>query len=347
MNVDIEQLNRIASRLLIFKIAAHYGDEGVQAYRELSAAVFEIFRSIPYEIISQPLVVLRPLAYASPLALDGERVVLDRPDDLRRYLDRRVVLEISSDSLIAWVGAPEEVSALAPSSLVYEFRERDVFSIGGEIHQLDNPTSAPTLFGAPTYFSLEEALEHYERARARYSTCDWLRRMWCDPRRYLLKNQPEGTMRTSLLNHLRSALRNAEVRPEQNVDESHPVDIRVTWTVPYRIALIEIKWLGASGDKDCSRITTAYAAGRAQEGADQLARYLEDNRQQAPEFVTLGYLVVFDARRGGLKIDPGGVSCTNPAAFRDAGFVLDPRYEEVRDDFRVPRRLYLAPEGVV
>ena len=56
-------------------------------------------------------------------------------------------------------------------------------------------------------------------------------------------------MRDSLVHALQLVLRDTSVRPEQNTDETKPVDIRVEWFASGASALIEIKWLGRSTAK--------------------------------------------------------------------------------------------------
>ena len=71
----------------------------------------------------------------------------------------------------------------------------------------------------------------------------------------------------------------------------HPVDIKVTWPAINNVALIEVKWLGDSGQ-------TQYRDARANEGAKQLIDYLASSVQEEPDKHFVGYLTVFDGRRG-------------------------------------------------
>lgn len=72
---------------------------------------------------------------------------------------------------------------------------------------------------------------------------------------------------------------------------THPVDIKVTWPAINNVALIEVKWLGDSGQ-------TQYRDARANEGAKQLIDYLASSVQEEPDKHFVGYLTVFDGRRG-------------------------------------------------
>ena len=200
----------------------------------------------------------------------------------------------------------------------------------------------------PTFFDLDRALRHYANGLARYSTCHILRAIWVDDKRLVLVNKPEQIMRRSLAQFLRCTLRDhelVEIREEQNVDETHPVNIKVTWSFSNRIAIIEIKWMGDSVHIGGLRLSTNYRDQRARDGAFQLAEYLENNRQHAPMHVTRGYLVVYDARRRGLHKRPVKqyLSRGNAIYYVDREIQFDPRYELIRDDFAPPVRIYLEP----
>src|SRR5207248_846259 len=116
---------------------------------------------------------------------------------------------------------------------------------------------------------LGDALEHYRTKMVRESSCKILSKAWADEQRIFVKNAQEWVMRDSLTQFLKCHLRgNFEVRPEQVVDESHPVDIKVTWWGTNSLAIIEIKWLGTPKYDD-GRLGTQYSDARAREGAKQ------------------------------------------------------------------------------
>jgi len=154
-------------------------------------------------------------------------------------------------------------------------------------------------------------------------------------------------MRNSLIQALQFVLRDANARPEHNTDETKPVDVRVEWFASGAAALIEVKWLGrstAKSRKPSSEPTyTEYASPRAQEGADQLADYLDREVRHSASNATRGYLVVFDARRRNVQgfADP----LTEAEAMHFAQDVLqyDPDYSKSRNDFAQPVRFFLNP----
>jgi hypothetical protein len=156
------------------------------------------------------------------------------------------------------------------------------------------------------------------------------------------RSKPERKMRQSLTQYLKIRLRgNIEVRPEQVVDESHPVDIKVTWFLSNRLALIEIKWLGKS--RNARSLTTSYSIGRARKGARQLADYIDGNASQAPIHVSRGYLVVIDGRRYGLNINVASVNHKRGMYYANSEISYNPKFHKLRPDFEEPIRMFAEP----
>jgi hypothetical protein len=153
-------------------------------------------------------------------------------------------------------------------------------------------------------------------------------------------------MRESLAQHLIVTLRDhAEVREEQNVNDTQPIDIKVTWSLADQLSLIEIKWVGRSVDDQGEELATEYwAPSRPRAGAKQLADYLEENKDRAPEHGTEGYLVVYDARREGLTDLPPQLTNEQAVAYADSTIEYDPAYQDIRNDFRNPIRFWLEPK---
>lgn len=147
-----------------------------------------------------------------------------------------------------------------------------------------------SIFSYPVYKELDEAICAYDRTLARNSVCCILERVWTDNKRKEFCEKPEHFMRDSLWLYLKSVLRNHTVKREQNVDETHPVDIKIIWPIISNVALIEVKWLGNSGK-------TQYRDARANEGAKQLIHYLYSSCSEEPDKNFIGYLAVFDGRR--------------------------------------------------
>lgn len=150
-------------------------------------------------------------------------------------------------------------------------------------------------------------------------------------------------MRDSLTQFLKDCVRgDVEVRPEQVVDRTHPVDIKVTWFMSNRLALIEIKWLGASKKRGGNKFTRHFAA-RAQKGARQLVDYLNANAVQAPQQDARGYLVIFDARRARVKPSTRSINHADGFKYEHSEIVFSPTYHEIRADFETPVRMFMEP----
>lgn len=148
-------------------------------------------------------------------------------------------------------------------------------------------------------------------------------------------------MRNSLSYYLKARLRGVEVRPEQIVDSSHPVDIKVSWFLSNRLALIEIKWLGKARTK--TKISSEFSAARALEGASQLADYLDKNKVQAPTHKTRGYLVIIDGRRAKTKKQTKQINLADGNKYANMEIIYKPKYHDDRTDFEVPIRMFAEP----
>jgi hypothetical protein len=235
---------------------------------------------------------------------------------------------------------------LAKAAVVYEYRNREEYFLAGnerkEMIRFD-PT-AESQFAVPTFFTLREALNAYAEEHVRLSGCPVLSKTWADSSRLFFKPGPEREMRRSLTHFLKSRLgASYEVRPEQPMGESNPVDIKVTYSPAKRLMIIEIKWLGDSRN-EAGGIGVSYRDARAKQGAKQLADYLDRNAAQAPLHVTQGYYVIIDARRRGLRQDSTTISKEDGLFYADKEVVFDPEYHLLRPDFDVPRRMFAEPK---
>ena len=82
---------------------------------------------------------------------------------------------------------------------------------------------------------------------------------------------------------------------------------------------------------------------RAQEGADQLADYLESQRQTTPSRVAQGYYVIVDGRRLGLHQGDTTISVANGMHFENKELTFNPDHHSTRDDFDPPYRMFARP----
>lgn len=345
MPVDLEAMRAIAVRLYAPRVEEEYGSAGVMALRALLAGLHEIHRRVAYERIRFGLTVFVPLK-ADEVVL-GQRESADIPsvELTASVADAATVQVLPGGRFRLWPMAADP-SSLADRAVVYSFTDGDYFVLRGELERVPNPTGFPSAFGVPTFVDLNEALEFYGVNLARYSTCHILRQCWFDDRRCYLINRPEAVMRRSLAQHLRSTLRShelVELREEQNVDETRPVDIKVVWSLTNRLALIEVKWMGNSVNKRGDAPGMRYTGNRAREGAQQLNDYLDSNVQHAPQHVTRGYLVVFDARRRGLNDLEAKPTHQDARYYSNQEVNFNPKFHLLRADFAPPIRFFLEP----
>jgi len=336
-------MQEVANADYVQRIVANYGPAGSTALRSLLGSLREIYRYIPPERLNGGLTVFTPL--------DPGNAVLP-PDSMEVKVERilRVVemgpvtvADVGGGLLACWRQELDH-GEISSEAVVYHFDGKDRFRVGNGYVDVPPTPGYSSLFAIPTFTDLNLALEHYGDVLAKRSRCKILAECWQDTERNLLVNKPESLMRDSLTQCLLSTFRDGivEVRPEQKVDETRPVDIKVTWSETNQIALIEVKWLGDSQSANGVG-RTRYRDARANSGAAQLAEYLDLNATHAPLHFTLGYLVVFDARRRGLSADGGShVSEADAWHYVDQEIAYDSAVLG-RPDLADPYRFYLEP----
>jgi hypothetical protein len=342
---DPARFAQVASDHFLPKVEASLGSKGVADAKLLLDRVRELYGVIAYELLPAGLTVIldEDGRTADPFLVGT--ISIATLSDLPMHNDGSLTVRFgASGSIVAWkdVATPGMVD---PTVIAYHFdgQESEQLLFADQIVPLFNPTQLPTLLGAPTFLDIEEALDHYATRQVRFSTCYILARTWRDNKRLMFLPKPESSMRRSLEQHLRSILRDhLTVRPEQTVDESHPVDIRVTWTFRNREALIEIKWLGKSARANGTTVTKNYTASRAHDGAQQLADYLDAEVIRAPLMNLRGYLVIYDARRRGVSPHSAGVTRANGLHYEGRDIELDSSLL-ARPDFGVPTRMFVEP----
>ncbi|MEU1388509.1 MULTISPECIES: hypothetical protein [unclassified Nonomuraea] len=347
MQIDHEGLARIAEELFIVRVQRDMGSDGVARLPALLKQVRSIHEAISTERLEYGLTVV---VHQDPRAfvLEGARSIVPNASRLTAMHTGKspLTVQVRTDgSLVVWFGS--RLSGSMPGCLSYEYRGPHEEYIATPI----GTYSVPTLQGWPSYFSvpyfrdLNDALVHYGYTQVREAQCEFIAQAWQDDNRLIFLPRPERLMRRSLQKFLSASLRDhnfVEVMPEQNVNETRPVDIKVTWITSNRVALIEIKWLGLSARPGERKATQNFDDKRARDGAQQLVDYLELYRQQAPGRETRGYLVVFDGRRHNLK--PSTTSLKLEEALFYANADID--YDEAilkRSDFEHPVRLYCRP----
>jgi hypothetical protein len=340
-----------------------FGSEGAGGIVELLDVVKLIFQRCPPESLQGTLTILKGIGaspHAPVLGALGSLTSSPTIETLGKVLaaganSPHILVEMSPDgsfrSLFSITAA--DLPSLAQTALVYHF-EADVDQIFAGKYSDVVPKVSPILksnFSTPTLSSLEEALKRYADFVLE-TRCRILAKVWeggVDGPRLVLTNRPESHMRDSLVQALELVLRDASVRPEQNTDETKPVDIRVEWFGSGSSALIEVKWLGRSTALSrtggAEPTYTEYGPPRAQSGADQLADYMDREVRHSNATSPRGYLVVFDARRRNVKGHSDPLSADDAMHFAKSDLVYKPDHSKTRGDFSAPARFFLNPRA--
>lgn len=260
-----------------------------------------------------------------------------------------VVLQINSLDEVIVTFSKVEVIDIIQTDFVYQYTpKKELFHTKTITCELPKMPGADSCFALSTFKSLDEALLHYQTSVVKHADCLHIKTALYSNERIFFKPHPESLLRDSMVYFLKARLRGEglEVRPEQIVDTSHPVDIKVTWGFTNHIALIEIKWLGKSLHPTNLNFTSNYTDSRARDGAKQLAEYLDANAIQVPNHNTKGYLVVFDLRRKSTKGDTKQISTADGYFYQDKEINYDPQYHLIRKDFAFPTRMFITPQCI-
>ncbi len=336
-------MRQIVESLHLAGIERNYGQIGIDSFKRIVEAISELYQRFDPALRERQLLVFAPTDETSAGVLAGSTVL--RIESIDHEFASCDVIQVLVDGRVALsTNTTVDAITLSQQGVVYAFNlGREQIYAKGESYLLMNPLPAlhASVFSRPTYRSLEEALEIYRVRIARDTSCIILMGIWDSENRICFKKKPEATMRQSLYQFLNGHLQDAEVRPEQNNDESHPVDVKVSWLFSIQRAIIEIKWLGDS--RDCGAISTSYRPGRANEGASQLASYLDQSRVWGANVRTRGYLVVFDGRRRNVSGATQALNEADGIHYRDQEIVYDPDFSQTRSDFASPVRFFMNP----
>ena len=347
MATNQEGIEQLASMGFAPLVVRHHGAAGGQALRAIMATLRQIYRQFHPQSNTPRLVVFQ-LISKDRFEIDGSSSKLYELSDILSWVHEPLAIEIAAaDTLLVWPSLNQaDLAELSRHGVVYSFEGgREYFWAGGE--QSEIPKIVPgtaSLFAVPTFGRLEEALQYYRSTVVRVCQCEILKSAWYDANRLFFKSKPEKLMRGSLVQFLKASLRHAaEVAPERNVDESHPIDIMVTFEGTQNVALIEIKWLGRSRNEENGTEATSYSEQRARDGAKQLAEYLDIYHHTAPLRQTRGYLVAIDGRRRGLKLDSTSINYHNGMYYNHRNITFTPNLTESRNDFEEPLRMFAEP----
>lgn len=359
--INLENVQALVKMAYLPHASDAFGDDGARAIAKLLDAVKLIFQRYPPESLRGTLTVVIGMN-ATPslpvIATWGGPAVFYSYEELGNALvgasaGAHCLVELVPDGTFRFLqlGTDIDLKAAASDALVYRY-DSGVDRILAKHHDDYIQKVSPILssnFANSTLSSLEEALSRYSEF-ALETKCRILADVWeggVDGPRLVLVNRPESIMRDSLIQALQLMLRDANARPEHNTDETKPVDIRVEWFASGAAALVEVKWLGRSTAvprKPTPVVTyTDYGPSRAQEGADQLADYLDREVRYTASTGTRGYLVVFDARRNNVRGAADPLNHADALYFANDALKFDPDHTKLREDFAQPVRFFLNP----
>lgn len=361
MLINLDNVQALAKMAYLSHASDAFGDKGAGAITTLLDAVKLIYQRYPPESLRGTLTVaigMNTTPTAPVIAGWGTPSALQCYEELGTALARadsgaHCLIEIVPDRTFRFLQLEIDINlnAAASDALVYRY-DNGVERILAKHHDDYVPRVSPILssnFADATLGGLDEAITRYTDF-ALETKCRVLANIWeggVDGPRLVLVNRPESIMRDSLVQALQMLLRDANARPEHNTDETKPVDIRVDWFGSGAAALIEVKWLGRSTAVSRKAITgvtyTDYGPLRAQEGANQLADYLDREVRHTASTATRGYLVVFDARRKSIGGATDRLKQADAMHFANDVLKFNPDHAKTREDFAPPVRFFLNP----
>ncbi|SDD60176.1 hypothetical protein [Rhodospira trueperi] len=359
--INIENVQNLVEMAYLPHATDAFGEQGARAITTLLDSVKLIYQRYPPESLRGTLTVaigMNTTPAAPMIAAWGSPKTFQCSEELGPALatadtGAHYVIELVPDGTYRFLqlGTDVDLREAATDALVYRY-DNGVDRILAKHHDDYVQKVSPILasnFANATLSSLEEAFSRYGKF-AQESKCRILAKVWeggVDGARLVLVNRPEWIMRDSLIQALQLVLRDANARPEHNTDDKKPVDIRVDWFASGAAALIEVKWLGRSTSvsrKPAAEGTyTDYGPQRAQDGADQLADYLDREVRHTACTATRGYLVVFDARRKNVRGAADSLNKADAMHFENDFLEYDPDHAKSRDDFAPPVRFFLNP----
>jgi len=327
-------------------IRAAFGESGTDAAFEIMQVAKTLYRHVELERVKGRIVIFRTIVASGAVPPPAPTAPVIDYGALANDAITDLTIEIASDKQAYLVAGVPAVEELATSAVVYQWQAgQEEFLAGAtrkSVMRLDK--AARSQFAVPTLPTLRAALTNYSVENVRESSCYIFREVWHEENRLFFKAKAEAIMRNSLTQFLKNRIGgDHDVWPEQNVDESHPVDIRVKPRLANnRVMLIEIKWLGWSVATG-GHITAKHGQPRAQQGAGQLAQYLDDQRQSAPTSVIHGYYVIIDGRRNNLQQGATSINAADGLHFEQRELTFDPPYHTTREDFDPPYRMFARP----
>jgi len=339
---DIVFLKKLISNDYINGVLNDYGENGVSDLKLILEFIPDIFKYITLR------------NYKSIKIFKSEEINLNHFGDVKiindfsylsRFESEILVIQVEKVDKLSVIITDIDIDTIIKSNFIYQFTNKEEkFITKSREYPLPNIPDAESCFSIPTFKTLDEALLHYKTFIARPALCGHIQNA-LHPNKIFFAPKPEQHLRKSLEYFLKIRIRAyTEIRPEQVVDESHPVDLKITWQGINHIALIEIKWLGKSlNTEGVRRFTSDHSDPRALSGAKQLVDYIDSNILRAPTHNTMGYLVIYDLRREGTVVTTDTINRVNGFHYENKEIDFNPKYHVLRNDFAEPIRMFIEP----
>lgn len=291
-----DQIIKLLQKDILLEMQQAYGDFIMEDFKSFVEKLKSLYRSIDLSQYSSVVAIFKHSEMGSGMKVSEKNVY-------QHCKGKMIVNFLDEDGYIEVISNPVDILALSMDTFVYKWNPNisnsDSFVIKGveRLYCQDPCTNGLSYFAVKTYKDLDKALIYYRDNMALEAKgkalCDAMRH-----NRLFFKNAPEDLLQEALCEYLTATLRDmADVKREVTVDESHPVDISITFKTTNHIALIEIKWVGRSLNEKEDGFSGYYTNSRANKGAKQLVDYIDANRASFPSSITAGYLVVYDLRR--------------------------------------------------
>lgn len=346
-NINIEVLTKLYHSHYLEIVAGH-GITANDAFTFLLDKVKKIYNFVEPNSAKERIIIFKQVEADLPLFDNGIEINVFQ-DLVNEEHSKMVIQCLSNGKLIIWKGIDINATELSKVSVVYRFEnDAEYFHYNEQMKIVEKAIPGfPSQFCIPSFDNLNEALEHYRTKLVRRGTCLILRDGLIQPNRIFFNNAPEKFIRNSLWNFLISSLRghdDAEIMPEQNVNEKNPVDIKIAWNYKKHVALIEIKWLGKSYNvKDTSKYTANYNDQKGRDGASQLSNYIDVFKTHEPHKICKGYYVIVDARRNVTNY-VSSINQTDGMHYANTEISFSPEFHITRSDvFEKPFRMFLEP----
>lgn len=293
-------------------------------------------------------------SYCFPLEKGAQ--LFDKNILLNKTHGTTIIQAFSDGNFYIWEGEDPSTLFNNPRVLTYRFNlNKDYFiAMGNEIDVTISPKGSRY---APQFVDLLKVLDSYKRDRIYHSSCPTFKNSWHDNNRIFFRSEgsgnniPEKFMQESLFEFLRvqDSLRGISMENlrEFNVNpgQPKPIDIRIQWKEANRVALIEMKWIGAVKSSATGKTTSNNSPRQATPGYIQLKGYYDSALRDLPNTIIKSHLVVIDGRRNNVKGTTTTISYANGMHFKDAPLEIDEanRYYESIPGFEFPIKMFAAP----